>query len=93
MVGSLEAATLAAIERLRPGAYCANIARSLQEIGLTEIRVSSVGLALARLESKGMAYSKFGGQEATRGGRSRRLYEITRSGREALQRVREAVNG
>ena len=46
--------------------------------------ISSVHKALMRLEERGMLRSQMGGATEERGGRKKRLFNITNSGKEAL---------
>lgn len=46
--------------------------------------ISSVHKALMRLEERGMLHSRMGGATEERGGRKKRLFTITNSGKEAL---------
>lgn len=46
--------------------------------------ISSVHKALMRLEDRGMLHSHMGGATEERGGRKKRLFNITNSGKEAL---------
>ena len=55
--------------------------------------VSSVHKVLMRLEEKGYLESRMGGATKTRGGRDKRLYTLTESGKNALQYLRELRNG
>jgi len=56
--------------------------------------ISSVHKALMRMEEKGMLHSQMGGATEARGGRKKRLFNITNSGKEALleaKRTREKL--
>ena len=54
--------------------------------------LSAVHAALHRLETKGFVRSHMGGATAERGGRRKRLFDITQAGREALETAREQRN-
>lgn len=51
--------------------------------------ISSVHKALMRLEERGMLRSYMGGATEERGGRKKRLFNITNSGKETLFEVRK----
>ena len=83
MIGEFEYLILAAASRLADDAYGAAIA---QEIELFTGRRCSLGAlytTLDRLEFKGLIKSHLGDPTPQRGGRSKRMIEITSAGRKA----------
>ena len=63
-----------------------------KEISLRMNRPLSRGAlhaALSRLGEKGYIVSEFGGATAERGGRRKRFYSLTNSGKEALQQAKD----
>ena len=63
-----------------------------QELGTRLKRTLSRGAlhtALTRLEEKGFIESRTGGATAERGGRRKRYYTLTNSGKESLKQARE----
>ena len=93
MISELEELILLAVAAMQPDSYSYTIRKELKETGKRDLSLATVHTALYRLESKGLVKSSMGGQTDKRGGRSKRLYEITVTGREAItdvQSVRQA---
>jgi DNA-binding PadR family transcriptional regulator len=88
-LGAFEQAVLLAIAHLDSDAYGVTIRR---EIEARTRRIAAVGAlytALERLELKGYVTSTMSDPTPTRGGRSKRHFRLTPSGREALRQSRE----
>ena len=75
--------------RLKEDAYCVPIRKKASEISGKEWSFGAVYVPLHRLEKKGLVRSQFDAPSPRRGGRSRRIYEITPAGLKALAEVRE----
>jgi len=75
--------------RLKEYAYCVPIRKKASEISGKEWSFGAVYVPLHRLEKKGLVRSQFDAPSPKRGGRSRRIYEITPYGLKALAEVRE----
>jgi PadR family transcriptional regulator PadR len=56
------------------------------------ISISAAHAALHRLEEKGFVKSKMGGASIERGGRRKRLFQITAYGRQTLEEFRDVRN-
>lgn len=77
------------ILKLEDNAYCVPIREKASEISGKEWSFGAVYVPLHRLEKKGFVKSSFDDPTPVRGGRSKRIYEITRAGMKALAEVRE----
>jgi DNA-binding PadR family transcriptional regulator len=75
---------LLAIWRLKGNAYGVTIADRLTKTSGRKWVLGAVYVALERLEKKGYICSHFGKPTKIRGGRSKRLYKLTREGIDAL---------
>ena len=74
-------------------AYGLAIVDELEKKTERSVMVSSVHKVLLRLEEKGYLQSRMGGATKIRGGRDKRLYTLTESGKSVLQYSRELRNG
>jgi len=92
-LGEFEELVLLAVGILYDDAYGLAIVDELERKTERNVMVSSVHKVLLRLEEKGYLESRMGGATRTRGGRDKRLYMLTESGKKALQYSRELRNG
>jgi DNA-binding PadR family transcriptional regulator len=74
---------------LKEDAYGATIMQHLTEVTGREWSIGAVYDPLHRLEKTGFVRSQLTSPTPERGGRSKRVYEVTRSGLAALTRHRE----
>ena len=74
---------------LEGNAYGKAIASGFDEKLARKVSLSAVHITLYRLEDKGLVTSDLGGATAKRGGRRKRLFTITNSGRELLENMRD----
>ena len=88
-LGPLEQSVLWAIVGLGDQAYGVPIRRKVIEHGGREIAVGAIYTTLSRLEEKGLISSKMGEATAERGGRRKKYYQVTATGRAALNEVRK----
>jgi len=88
-LGELEELILLMVALLNKEAYGVLIAEELQKQAGRELSISAVHAVLHRLEEKGFVKSRMGGASAERGGRRKRLFNITSSGRNALEELRD----
>lgn len=79
---------LMAIWRLRDNAYGVTIADTLTRTSGKKWILGAVYVPLERLEKKGYISSRLGNSTKKRGGRSKRLYKLTRSGLDAMIQTR-----
>jgi len=77
------------ILKLKQDAYCVPIRDKASEISGKEWSFGAVYVPLHRLEKKGFVKSFFDDPTPKRGGRSKRIYKITKAGMKALVEVRE----
>ncbi len=73
-------------------AYGLSITNSIKEKLNRSVTLSSVHTALYRLEEKGFLESRIGGATNERGGRSKRIFNITGLGKKALESSRQSRN-
>ena len=83
-LGEFEQLILLSVLRLEDAAYGATIRRAIEERTARQIAIGSIYTTLDRLEGKGFVRSHMGEPTAERGGRRRKLYELTKTGRAAL---------
>ena len=88
-LGEFEELTLLTVLGLQAEAYGVTVQRHLEQETRRAISIGAVYAALDRLEAKGFVTSRVGGQTAERGGRSRRIFDVTPGGRRALKDMRD----
>jgi DNA-binding PadR family transcriptional regulator len=91
-LGEFEEIVLLALCVLGEDAYGVSITDEINRQSLRPVHLSGVHTALYRLEEKGLVLSKLGGATKERGGRRKRLFEITVAGKKALQEARALRN-
>ena len=91
-LGEFEELVLLAVGILFGNAYGLAIVDELEKQTGRNIMISSVHKALVRLEDKGYLKSHLGGANEVRGGREKRLYTLTQSGKKVLNESRELRN-
>lgn len=84
-LGEFEELVLLIVGILNGDAYGISILTEIEEKTGRKVTVSTIHTALYRLEEKEYVTSQVGGASKARGGRSKRLYEITSAGRQALE--------
>ena len=87
-LGELEELILLMVALLNKDAYGVSIAGQLKSQAGREISISAIHAVLHRLEEKGFVKSRMGGASQERGGRRKRLFNITSYGRNALEELR-----
>jgi DNA-binding PadR family transcriptional regulator len=87
-LGEFEEIVLLAVAALSPGAYSVVIAEELEKETGYPVSTGAVHAALQRLEQKGYLNSYLGEATAERGGRRKRLFNITAYGGKLLHDVR-----
>ncbi len=88
-LGEFEELVLLTVSVLHPDAYSISILDELKQRTGRAVLISSVHKVLMRLEDKGYLTSDHGKPSDQRGGRSKRLYEVTASGKEVLKETKE----
>ncbi len=90
-LGEFEQLVLLAIMRRSGDAYGVSIHEEIEESAGRRTRRGAVYVALERLERKGLVDSGLSSPSSERGGRAKRLYEVTEEGRVALQESRDVL--
>ena len=83
-IGEFEELVLLTVGVLYDDAYAVAIAKELEDQSGRSVAVSAVHKSLYRLEEKGMLESRLGDPESKRGGKRKRLFNITPYGKRAL---------
>lgn len=80
---------LLAIWQLKEDAYSIPIRKRLSDITQKKWSLGSIYMPLDRLVKKGFLTSTLSESTPERGGRHKRIYSLTKAGKEALFRIRE----
>ncbi|NQZ75253.1 MAG: PadR family transcriptional regulator [Ekhidna sp.] len=88
-IGELEELILLLIVMLKEDAYGLAIRKALKEQAERNVTIGAVHGTVNRLESKGFIESKMGGATEERGGRRKRIFSITASGKNVLEKSRD----
>ena len=88
-IGELEELVLLLIVMLKDDAYGMAIRKALKKHANRTVTIGAVHGTVNRLEKKGFIESRLGGATELRGGRRKRLFTITASGKEVLQKSRD----
>lgn len=86
-IGNLEEMILLVLMSMKDEAYGVSIRDAYIEQSNHKISLSAVHTVLRRLEKKGFIVSSMGGATESRGGRRKRLYEVTRYGYTTLEKL------
>lgn len=89
-LGDLQQLSMLAVARLGQEAYGAAIQDELAEVAGRQVSVPTVYVTLIRLEEQGLVRSTEEPQPEGRGGRARRVFQLTASGWDALHEARKA---
>ena len=87
-----EQQVLLAVWRLDDDAYGATVREELEERTGREVSQGAVYTTLVRLEKKGMLRSRMSDPTPVRGGKAKRLFDITAAGRAGVQAARAALD-
>ena len=87
-LGEFEELVLLIVGVLVDQAYGVTVAEEIERQTGRKVSLSPVHSALYRLEKKGFVRSELSGSTKTRGGRRKRIYQITAAGKSALDQVR-----
>ena len=91
LLGELEQLVLLAVIQLETGAHGPSVRNTIEQrtgIGLAR---GTVYVTLDRLERKGYLQSEFGDPTPERGGKAKRIFKVTASGRRALAGAERAL--
>jgi PadR family transcriptional regulator len=91
LLTDFELMILLAILRTGDQAYGVPIARELEAAGRRNVAVAAVYAALDRLERDGMVASRIGESTPERGGRAKRVFQVTSQGIKAAKETRRAL--
>ncbi len=83
-----EELVLLAVWRLQDSAYCVPIREQLMRVTAREWSFGAIYDPLDRLEKKGLLASYQSEPTQSRGGRSKRIYKLTKKGLEALIEIK-----
>lgn len=89
-LGDFEELVLLAVCALADEAYGVSVRQMVYTHTARRPTLGAVHAALYRMEDKGLLTSRLGGATQSRGGRRKRLFQITGSGAAALQTARAA---
>lgn len=90
-LGDLQQLTMLAVARLREQAFGSAIQDELLRVSGREVSVPTVYVTLVRLEDQGLVKSTSLEPDPRRGGRGKRIFELTPGGWEALEASRLAL--
>lgn len=91
-LGELEELVLLTVAALFDDAYGISIMQEIEKQTGRSITISTVHVALKRLDEKGFVESRYDGSTNERGGRRKHLFRVTMQGKEALLRSRDIRN-
>lgn len=87
-LGEFEELTLLAVKALGPPVYGVPVQQHVEKASGRAVAMGAVYAALDRLERKGFLRSELGAPSPERGGKSKRLYEVTPAGMQTLREMR-----
>jgi PadR family transcriptional regulator PadR len=93
-LGEFEELLLLSLQALHDATYVVPVQQFLERTAGRPVSLGAVYAALDRLELKGLVRSSMGEATPERGGKSKRLFSVTREGKRMVQdvrRVREAI--
>lgn len=88
-LGELEELILLLILMLKEEAYGLAIRKALKEEAQRNVTIGAVHGTVNRLEKKGFIESTLGGATEIRGGRRKRIFTVTASGKLVIQKSKE----
>ena len=88
-LGEFEEVILLLVGILGEQAYAFRIAEEFESQANRSVSIGAVHSTLSRLGDKGFLKSKMGEPTANRGGRRKRIYEVTALGESSLQQARD----
>ena len=88
-IGEFEELVLLVVIILESDAYVLKIQDELNEQVNRSISMGALHSTLTRLEKKGFLDSEMAGASTKRGGRRKRLYQVTARGSKVLQKVKD----
>lgn len=92
-LGEFEELVLLTVAILNDDAYGLAIKDEIEARASRKVTISTIHSTLNRLEKKGFLDSHLGGATQKRGGRNKRLFEVTSYGKKAINEAKELRNG
>ncbi len=92
-IGEFEEVVMLTVAVLYKDAYGISIKEEMEKRLKRNVNLGAMRIALKRLEGKGFLKSQFGEVTAVRGGKRKRYYEVTPSGKKVLDQVMETRKG
>ncbi len=89
-IGEFEEIVLLVVAAQHDQAYGLSVTQAIEEQLKRNVKLSSVHTSLYRLEEKGLVMSRIGDTSTERGGRKKRHFVITESGKQTLIAAQEA---
>jgi len=90
ILGEFEELVLTLVAILQEEAYGAALADEIEQRMKRKVTLSAVHVTLYRLEDKGYIKSRVGGATNERGGRRKRIFEVTSAGVAMLRTMKES---
>ncbi len=87
-LGYLEETILLLILSMRGDAYGYVISKAYEDHMGKKISISAIHSAMSRLEKKGLIKSHMGGATSERGGRRKRIFQVTDLGRVTIEEIK-----
>jgi DNA-binding PadR family transcriptional regulator len=87
-LGEFEEVVLLIVAILNGDAYSVGIIREIDERLNRNVSLGAIQTVLKRLENKGLLKSEFGDATNERGGKRKRLYEVTAEGQKIIDQTR-----
>ena len=84
-LSDFEAMVLLAVIRVGDDAYGVPVSRELETVTRRAVAIAAVYAALQRLESRGLVSSQKGEPTSVRGGRAKRVFQVTSAGMRAAR--------
>jgi DNA-binding PadR family transcriptional regulator len=88
-LGEFEEIVLLTVAILDGNAYGIGIIEEIEERIGRNVSIGALQTVLKRLEDKGLLKSEFGEATKVRGGKRKRYYKVTNSGREIMRETKE----
>lgn len=91
-IGEFEEIVLLTVAILNGNAYGVSIIEEIESRLKRKVSLGAIQTVLKRLEDKKLVSSEFGEATNVRGGKRKRLYEITTSGKQVLNHIKAQRN-
>ncbi len=91
-IGEFEELCLLIVGVLNEQAYGVSVQDEIKSRTGRNVTISSIHSTLVRLEKKGLLKSYMGEANEIRGGRAKRIFEMTASGKQVIKEARELRN-